>query len=72
MPARLLKAMPDALRLLLTGAAAEAIHDAGMCDNLARLVEMIDRDPALLDRAWADLSPTEVAVWARVRELMAA
>lgn len=61
--------MRDA-RLLLAAAAAEAIHDAGMCDNLAELVEMCERDPMLLACEWVALSPTEAEVWRRVREMM--
>jgi hypothetical protein len=61
----------DKLRHLLTGAAAEAIHDAGMCDHLAQLVEMAERDPALLATPLADLSETEAEVWRRVRALLA-
>jgi hypothetical protein len=63
-------AEPDIMvrvRSLLMGAAAEAIHDAGMCDNLAQLVEMTDKNPALLAMPMVGLSPTETAVWRRVK-----
>ena len=55
------------LRLLLMGAAAEAIHDTGMCNNLAQLVEMVERDPALLEMPTRGMSETEALVWGRVR-----
>jgi hypothetical protein len=53
-------------------AAAEAIHDVGSPDHHARIVEMVEREPALLELDMPDLSPTEAEVWRRVREMMAA
>jgi hypothetical protein len=54
-------------RELLMGAAAEAIHDTGMCDHLAQLVEMVEREPALLAMPTTGMSVTEAMVWERVR-----
>jgi hypothetical protein len=63
-----LEAFKRHVRPLLMGAAAEAIHDAGMCDRQAEIVEAIECDPALRGVVWPDLSPAEAEVWRRVCE----
>ena len=57
------------IRFLLTGAAAEAIHDSGMCDYQARLVELCEADRMVLELAWPDLSPAESEIWMRIHHL---
>ena len=58
------------LRHLLTGATAETIQHAGACDHQARIVELLEREPGLIETDLPDLSPTEAEIWRRVKELM--